>query len=90
MKLSKHSKQRLRQRANIKSQRIQYNFFKNALLYGKTVKQIEDIDLLNWVKARIKYNCNIKIYKNWVFIYSRNAKQLYTMYELPQELKNKE
>ena len=90
MKLSKHSKQRMKQRANIKNQKIQENFFRNALKNGLSISQVKDEELQKWIKARIKYNCNIKVYKNWVFIYSKNSKQLYTMYELPEEMKGKE
>lgn len=90
MKLSQHSRNRMKERVGIKSKPIQDNFFKNALNNGLSLKQIKNEELQKWIKARIKYNCSIKVYKNWVFIYSRNAKQLYTMYELPEELKNKE
>ena len=88
MKLSNHSKERMKQRANVT--RNQERFFRNALNNGLSLKQIKDEELQKWIKARIKYNSSIKVYKNWAFVYSRNAKQLYTMYELPEELKNKE
>lgn len=88
MKLSNHSKERMKQRANVV--RNQERFFRNALNNGLSITQIKSEELQKWIKARLKYNCSIKVYKNWVFIYSKNAKQLYTMYELPEELKNKE
>lgn len=87
MKLSKHSKKRMKERANIKSEAIQKNFFKNALKYGKSLNDCEDNNLIKFIKEKTRYNCQIKVYKNWVFIYSKNAHQLYTMYELPNELK---
>lgn len=85
MKLSNHSKQRMKQRANVS--RNQERFFRNALTNGLSINQIENVELKKWLKSRIKYNSNIKVYHNWVFIHSRNSKQLYTMYELPEEFR---
>lgn len=80
MKLSKHSIERMRERANVS--RHQENFFRNALKYGKSIAQIEDNDLKTRLQGRIKYNSTLKVYKGYVFIYSRNSHQLYTMYKL--------
>ena len=85
MKLSSHSKQRMKQRANVS--RNQERFFRNALTNGLSINQIKNEELKKWLKSRIKYNSNIKVYHNWVFIHSRNSKQLYTMYELPEEFR---
>lgn len=80
MKLSKHSIERMRERANVS--RHQENFFRNALRYGKDISQITDEKLKRKLQGRIKYNSTLKVYKNYVFIYSRNSHQLYTMYSL--------
>ena len=85
MKLSNHSKERMKQRANVC--RNQERFYRNALKNGLTINQIQNEELKKWIKSRIKYNSSIKIYHNWVFIHSRNSKQLYTMYELPEEFR---
>ena len=66
MKLSNHSKERMKQRANVV--RNQERFFRNALNNGLSITQIESEELQKWIKARLKYNCSIKVYKNWVFI----------------------
>lgn len=84
MKLSKHSRNRLKERANIKSQKIQENFFKNALKYGTKPEQIEDIKLKNYLKSKQRYNSEVKLYKGWVFVYSKNSHQLYTTYKLEE------
>ena len=84
MKLSKHSRNRLQQRVGIKSKGIQDNFFKNALMYGTKPEQIEDIKLRNYLKSKRRYNSEIKLYKGWVFVYSKNSHQLYTMYKLEE------
>lgn len=84
MKLSKHSRERLKQRANIKSQKIQDNFFRNALRNGITPEQVEDEQLKLKLKSREKYNSKVKYYKGWVFVYSKNSHQLYTMYKLEE------
>lgn len=84
MKLSQHSRERLKQRANIKSQKIQDNFFRNALKNGKSPSEIENEHLKLKLEARQKYNSKIKVYKGWVFIYSKNSHQLYTAYKLEE------
>lgn len=84
MKLSNHSKERMKQRANIKSAKIQENFFRNALKNGITPEQVDDELLKQRLKSRVKYNSKVKYYKGWVFVYSRNSKQLYTMYKLEE------
>lgn len=82
MKLSNHSRQRLKQRGGIKNQKIQDNFFRNALKNGLTPEQVEDEQLRVRLKSREKYNSKVKYYKGWVFIYSKNSHQLYTTYKL--------
>ena len=82
MKLSKHSKDRMKQRVGIKSEKIAKNFFKNALKNGVSPEQVEDSLLRQRLKSREKYNSKVKLYKGWVFVYSKNSKQLYTMYKL--------
>ncbi len=82
MKLSNHSRQRLKQRGGIKNQKIQDNFFRNALKNGLTPEQVEDEQLRIRLKSREKYNSKVKYYKGWVFIYSKNSHQLYTTYKL--------
>lgn len=82
MKLSSHSKDRMRERVGIKSKSIQENFFRNALLKGVSPEQVEDETLRMRLKSREKYNSKVKYYKGWVFVYSRNSHRLYTMYKL--------
>lgn len=82
MKLSKHSIQRMKERANVVCN--QTRFFRNALLYGKSPSQITDINLKNKLKQKEKWNSKVKLYKNYIFIYSKNEKQLYTMYKMEE------
>ena len=84
MKLSQHSRDRMYQRGHIKSRKIQENFFRNALLYGISADRVEDKLLKQRLKSREKYNSKVKLYKGWVFVYSKNAHQLYTMYKLDE------
>ncbi len=84
MKLSKHSKERMKERVGIKSKRIAENFFKNALMNGITAEQVKDEKLKQRLKSREKYNSKVKLYKGWVFVYSKNSHQLYTMYKLEE------
>lgn len=81
MKLSKHSKKRMRERTDLNHQERK-GLFRKALDYGKSPDNINDEKLKKYLEK--KENCKIKLYNNYVFIYSKNAKQLYTMYRLPK------
>lgn len=84
MKLSKHSKQRIRERTDFNhSERRQ--LFRNALDNGKSLQEIKDERIKKYIKDRCR-NCQIKLYKGYLFLYSKNSHQLYTMYKLPDEL----
>lgn len=89
MKLSKHSKKRMRQRTNF-NHKERAVLFKNALIYGKSYGEIRDGKLKDFLKSKESWKSKAKVYKDYVFIHSRNSKQLYTMYELPDEYKVKE
>ena len=84
MKLSRHSKQRMAERSSVKKQQIP--FFKNALLYGIPINQLPDSRLKSNFTLKMKrYKSQIKLYKGYMFAYSKNSKQLYTMYAIPDE-----
>lgn len=84
MKLSKHSKLRLRQRTNY-NHKERRQIFRDALNNGKTFNQIKDDKIKDFMKRR-SVNCKVKLYKGYLFFYSKNSHQLYTMYKLPDEL----
>lgn len=84
MKLSKHSKMRMRQRTNLNHQERK-GLFRKALDYGKSPDNINDEKLKKYLeKTADKNNTKVKLYNNYVFIYSKNAKQLFTIYRLPK------
>lgn len=83
MKLSLHSKYRMRERTDF-NHRERKNLFKEALMKGKSPHDIKDVKIKAFLMS--KPNCKIKLYKGYVFIYSKNSHQLYTMYKLPDEL----
>lgn len=84
MKLSKHSKMRMRQRTNLNHQERK-GLFRKALDYGKSPNDINDEKLKKFLeKTAGKNDTKVKLYKEYVFIYSKNAKQLFTMYKLPK------
>ena len=60
-------------------------FYKNALKKGKSPHQLKEGILKNYLLSKIQWNCNVKYYKGYIFVYSRNSKQLYTMYEYKGE-----
>lgn len=88
MKLSRHSKKRMRERTDF-NHRERRQLFRNALQNGKSLQQISNIKIKRFV-ARKSKNCKIKLYKGYLFLYSKNGHQLYTMYKLPDELGGEE
>lgn len=84
MKLSKHSKIRMKERTDYNHQERK-TLFQKALQYGKSANDIIDKKLKNYLMS--KPNCKVKLYKGYVFIYSKVSHQLYTMYKLPDEFK---
>lgn len=84
MKLSKHGKIRLRERTplNHKERAILIN---NILSKGKSPEAIKDEKTKQFLKSKERWNSKVKLYNNYVFIYSKNNKRLYTMYKLPEE-----
>lgn len=83
MKLSKHGKQRMAERTSVKKN--QMPFFRNALLYGKAAGCIKPGKVRDFIASKSR-RAKAKLYKGYVFIYSKNGKQLYTMYKLPDYL----
>ena len=88
MKLSEHSKKRIKERANVYDKAGQKDLFRNALIKGKSIGEMNDCPTKEWLLNHIPYKNKgkIKVYKNYVFIYSKNSHRLYTMYKLPEEL----
>jgi len=90
MKLSEHSKIRMKERTNY-NHKERLRLFADALKLGKSPNDINEKknkELKKFLSSR--KNCKVKLYKNYVFIYSKNGQRLYTMYELPKELQNEE
>ena len=87
MKLSLHSKQRINERTNI-DKGNQKQFFRAALDKGKSPSRLKNGKLKEYLIAR-ENNCKIKVYKGYIFIHSKNSKRLYTIYKIPDELKEK-
>lgn len=87
MKLSIHSKQRMRERTPFNSKERR-GLFREALLYGKSPVEIDNERLKNYLLSKPK--CKVKAYRGYIFIYSKNSKRLYTMYEIPERFKSGE
>ena len=85
MKLSKHSKIKMHERAGLKSNE-KLRMYKMGLKHGKTIKQIKNEKIKSYLAPKQKFNSRIILYQGYVFIHSKNSKQLYTMYKLPSEL----
>lgn len=85
MKLSRHSKQRMREKANLKSNEMM-TMYKMAMKHGKRVGEIKDEKIKSYLAPKQKFNSRIVLYNGYVFVHSKNSKQLYTMYKLPEYL----
>lgn len=85
MKLTQHSKQRIRERAGVRSSE-KNKLFKQALLKGISAGNINN-EIIKKYLLKKERHCKTKIYKGYVFMYSKNGKKLYTMYEVPNYIK---
>ena len=85
MKLSKHSKLRMKERTTLKRTEM-LKFFKLAVKKGKCIEQIKNEKIKHYLASKKHFNSQVKLYCGYVFIYSRNSMRLYTMYKLPEGL----
>ena len=84
MKLTKHSKIRMRERTNF-NHNERRSLFRKALDNGESINDIKDEKIKNYLLRKTS-NCKVKLYKGYVFVYSKNSKVLYTVYKLPEIL----
>ena len=89
MKISNHAKIRMKERLSLKH-RERRQLFRLALKKGKCIQQIKDKRTHDYLVSKQRYNSQIRLYNDYVFVYSRNSHQLYTMYKLPDYLKKGE
>lgn len=84
-KVSRHANMRMKERTpfNHKERR---HLFREALLYGKNAYDIKDPRLHGYMLSK-KKRAYVKLYKGYIFIYSKNTKHLYTVYPLPEHLR---
>lgn len=85
MRLSRHSKLRMSERANI-NKRNQKEFYIGALRKGKSPNNIKNEKLKEFLYQLESTGCKTKVHKGYIFIHSKNGKTLYTMYEIPKKL----
>lgn len=88
MKLTKHSRKRIKERTHIKK-RGQERFFRLALNRGISLGQARKLKLdkvvIEYLK-KLNRGKQVKIYNDYVFIYCKNSKRLYTMYKCPDNV----
>ena len=89
MKISKHAKNRMRERTDL-NHKERLSLFRKALDNGKSVKQVKNLEVKQYLSGKQKVCSKVKLYQDYVFVYSKNAHRLYTMYRLPEELVGKE
>lgn len=85
MKISKHAKMRIRERTTL-NHAERRNLFRLALSNGKCIEEVKNERIKRFMMSKKRYNSQCKLYRDYVFIYSRNSHQLYTMYRLPDDL----
>ena len=79
-KVTKHGKKRLKQR-NINQGRNGISF--SARVNGKTKLYFEG-DFYNYLNLKSSNGKNVKVYKNNIFIYSKNSHNLITTFPVPK------
>ena len=89
IKTSKHSRIRMRERTGL-NHKERNVLFRRALDNGESVKEVKDKEIKVYLASKQRMNSRVKLYQGYVFVYSKNKKQLYTMYELPERYKKKE
>ena len=85
MKVTQHAKMRIRERTELNTKERK-RLFRRALDSGKSKQDIKDDSIRKFVEEVEERKAKVKIYQGYVFIYSKNKKTLYTMYQLPEEL----
>ena len=85
MKVSNHAKLRIRERTDL-NHHERKNLFKSALEKGKSPQDIKDERIRRYLESKQR-KAKVKLYLDYVFVYSKNNKQLYTMYKLPAKVK---
>lgn len=87
MKISKHAKERIKQRTSLDTQERR-QIFRLALKHGKYISDIKNERIKRYLMSKRRFNNQVRLYKGYIFIYSKNKRQLYTMYKLPEYLEN--
>ena len=80
-KVTKHGRKRLKER-NVNQGRN--GIFTSARLRGKTSFYYEG-DFRDYLVSRMSSGVQVKVYKNNIYIYSRNSKNLITTYPVPEK-----
>jgi len=83
MKLSHHAKLRMTERTGI-PRKNQKQFYMSALKNGKSIGNMKECKLRNYMIQLESTGCKVKYYKGYMFIYSRNSHRLYTMYKVSE------
>jgi len=90
VKISNHAKMRMRERTEMNHQERR-KLFRHALLYGKSPGNLEEGIIRDFLETKEnKGGCKVKLYKGYLFLYSKNSHQLYTMYKCPEGVLKKE
>ena len=87
MKISKHAKERIKERTSLDTQERR-QIFRLALKNGKYTSDIKNKRIKRFMMSKRRFNNQVRLYRGYIFIYSKNSRQLYTMYKLPDYLKD--
>lgn len=85
MKISKHAKIRMKERLSLKQTEMR-QIFRLALKHGKCISDIKSQRIKRYLMSKKRFNSQVRLYRDYVFIYSKNGLRLYTMYKLPEGL----
>lgn len=85
MRLTIHSKQRIKERTGVSRKHDRSKLFRQALDKGISAGETNNQVLKKYLLKKERH-CKAKYYKGYIFIHSKRGK-LYTMYEVPNYIK---
>lgn len=80
----------MEERANVlprEQEKLYKSALKKGLHLGKAIDKNYDFRVINYFESRENKKTIIHIYKGLAFLHSRNKKTLYTVYEIPDDIK---
>lgn len=90
MKITNHANIRMKERVKL-NRKERKEMFRLALRLGQAPYNIKNnFELRQFLYSKENRRMRVKLYKNYVFVYTKRSKRLVTMYELPSKFLEEE